>query len=55
MYKDINQGCLAQYDRDVVDQIVHRAGEDSSKRIILTGHSMGAALAALAAYGLVTR
>eukprot|EP00005_Dracoamoeba_jomungandri_P005406 CAMPEP_0174256182 /NCGR_PEP_ID=MMETSP0439-20130205/5444_1 /TAXON_ID=0 /ORGANISM="Stereomyxa ramosa, Strain Chinc5" /LENGTH=1467 /DNA_ID=CAMNT_0015338689 /DNA_START=187 /DNA_END=4587 /DNA_ORIENTATION=+ len=53
--QSIHKGCLQQHGRDLVDHIVHRASPNKEKRIVFTGHSMGAALAAITAYQLITR
>jgi hypothetical protein len=53
--QEINRGCLMQHGRDLVEQIAFRAGGDMTKRVIFTGHSMGACLAAATAYQLIQR
>ncbi|ELR25727.1 lipase [Acanthamoeba castellanii str. Neff] len=47
--------CLVEHGVDLVDHIVARAGSDQTKRVVFTGHSMGAAIAAMVAYQAVVR
>jgi len=55
IHQSIHRGCLLAHGRDLVEEIVHRAGRDVTKRVVVTGHSMGAALAAVTAYQLANR